>query len=495
MSPRPLGSIDIAVVDGGSIVVADVEPLPATMKPAFVTTQGKEGGTYERVGDGDRRMSAYGVFLLSTDGTQPHVDTEPVRGTTLDDLDTDQVERFIARLRRRRPRSVADLTTTVDILARHNVLATDRETPTLAGLLAFGRYPQHSLPQAMVTFAVYPAKAKNVYVSETRMLDRRVIEGPIPAMVDDCVRAVLQNIQVRRIVAGSGARDEPEIPEVAIREAVTNALTHRDYSPWALGDQVRVELYPDRLEITNPGGIWGGRRVLDLFDGSSRSRNAVLSAMLADVPMLDRDESVSENAGSGIPTMTGALGRAGLAAPRYLASVTSMTVVLDRHGLLNPDTDQWLASIRASSLDPDSRRALVLVHRGYAVDDQVLRAQLAMDSADARAVLRGLVDEGWLQYPRRTDGAYRQGPRLEAADVHVPEATARFPLRGSLDERIIKVLAPGPELSVHEIGERLGATAGSLRPRLRVLVAEGAIVATAPPTSRSRRYRIARPTT
>lgn len=92
------------------------------------------------------------------------------------------------------------------------------------------------------------------------MLDRRVIEGPIPVMVEDLVRAALQNLQTRRVTRGTGAADEPEIPEVAIREAVTNALTHRDYSAWALGEQVRVEMLPDRVEIWSPGGIWGGRR-------------------------------------------------------------------------------------------------------------------------------------------------------------------------------------------------------------------------------------------
>jgi ATP-dependent DNA helicase RecG len=343
VTPQPIGSIDISTVDDAPVVVVDVEPLPPSRKPAFVTAQGKEAGTYERVGDGDRRMSTYGVFLLSTDGEQPRVDATAVQGATIEDLDASQIERYISRLRRRRPRSVADLSSTVDILRRHNVLADDATSATLAGLLAFGRYPQHFLPQAMVTFAVYPGRTKDAYAGETRMLDRRVIEGPIPAMVEDAVRAVLQNIQVRRVVAGAGARDEPEIPAIAIREAVTNALTHRDYSQWSLGDQVRVELYPDRLEVSNPGGIWGGRRVIDLFDGVSRSRNAVLSAMLADVPMLDADEAVAENAGSGIPAMTGALGRAGLAAPRYLARVTDVTVVLDRHGLLNPETDEWLA--------------------------------------------------------------------------------------------------------------------------------------------------------
>lgn len=496
VSPRPIGSVDVATVDGHQVVVADVEGLPAAQKPSFVTNKGKEAGTYERVGDGDRRMSTYGVFLLSTNAEQPRVDAEPVRGATRDDLDDAQVERFITRLRRRRPRSVMDLTAVEDVLVRHNVLANDGTTPTLAGLLALGRYPQHHLPQAMVTFAVYPGTTKDAFVGEQRMLDRRVIEGPIPAMVEDVVRAVLQNIQVRRVVTGAGARDEPEIPELAIRESIANALTHRDYSPWALGEQVRVELYPDRLEIANPGGIWGGRRVVDLFSGTSRSRNAVLSVLLADVPMLDHDEAVSENAGSGIPAMTGALGRSGLAAPRYVAQVTDLTVVLDRHGLLSPETDEWLATIGATGLDADLRRTLALVHRGYAVDDQVLRAQLAMDSSDARHILRRLVDENWLRYPRRTDGAYRPGPRLEEAlpgqDALFARPDPREPAPGSIDERVISALAGAGQLSARALADRLGTTIGALRPRLRVLVAEGALVATAPPTSRLREYRLAR---
>ena len=257
ITPRPIGTIEIGTVDDKSVVIVDVEELPAETKPAFVTKLGKENGTFERVGDGDRRMSTYGVFLLSTNATQPRLDVDPVSGATRQDLSESQIERFISRLRLRRPRSVMDLDSDVDILMRHNVLSVDGKTPTLAGLLAFGKYPQHFLPQALVTFVVYPGKTKDAFVGDRRMLDRRVIEGSIPAMVEDVLRAVIQNIQVRRVVIGAGARNEPEIPELAIRESITNALTHRDYSSWALGDQVRVEMYPDRLEITNPGGIWG----------------------------------------------------------------------------------------------------------------------------------------------------------------------------------------------------------------------------------------------
>ena len=493
LTPRPIGTVDIGIVDGSPVVIIEVEELPPAQKPCFVTAQGMAAGTYERVGDGNRRMSAYGVFLLTVDGHQPKDDAAPVTGATLADLDEAQVERFVARLRRTRPHAVADLTSVADLLRRFNVVADDGQTPTFAGLMALGRYPQQFFPQAMITFAAYPGGTKEMIVGETRMLDRRVLEGPIPVMVADCVRAVLQNTANRRIVTGVGGRDEPEIPVLAVREAVTNALTHRDYSHLALGQQVLVELFPDRLEVTNPGGIYGGRTVIDLFDGVSVSRNAILATLLAEVPQADSEEAVSENAGSGIPAMTGALGQAGLAAPKYDATVTRVTVALGRHGLLDPQVDQWLAEIGAAGLDVERRRALALVHLGFQVDDQVLRAHLAMDSNDARAVLRSLVEEGWLQYPRQSDGPYRPGARLES--TLDPWASPRHGVdqvvEGSVDARIIEALGAGPSLNVHEITGEVDASLQVVRRRLQVLVAQGAVIATAPPQSRQRRYRLA----
>lgn len=498
VTPRPVGSIDIADVDGSPVVVIDVEELPPDNKPSYVTTQGVEAGTYERIGDGDRRMSSYGIFLLTTDGGQPRDDSAAVSGTSIDDLDPAQVERFISRLRRTRKRSIADLSSVTDILRRHNVVASDGKTLTLAGLLTLGRYPQQFFPQLMITFASFPGKSKADIVGEVRMLDRQIIEGPIPVMVDDAVRAVLGNLKLRRVSRGAGASDEPEVPLDAIREAVANALTHRDYSAFALGDQVRVEVYPDRVEIWSPGGIWGGRRVVDLYDGNSRSRNQVLASLLTEVPFPDRDETVCENAGSGIPRMAGVLGRMGLPAPRFEARTTSMTVTLDRHGLLTPEAGEWLTDIGASSLPPDLQRALVLVHRGYEVEDQLLRAQFGMDSEDAKAILRELVLAGWLRYPSRPGDAYRPGQRLVDADRDRDSLLpgiiieSNTPRERSLDERILAILATEQELSTHELAAALGTSPNSLRPRIRVLVEQGALWPTAPPQSKLRRYRLAK---
>ncbi|MDJ0339647.1 ATP-binding protein [Cryobacterium sp. PH31-O1] len=494
ISPRPVGAIDIVDVDGAQVVIVDVAELPPESKPSYVTNQGVEAGTYERVGDGDRRMSTYAIFLLTSDRGQPRDDSALVAGSTITDLDPALVDKFIARLRRTRARSIADLTATADILQRHNVIGTGGVL-TRAGLLTLGRYPQQYFPQLMITFAAYPGRTKADIVGDIRMLDRQVIEGPIPVMVDDAVRAVLSNLKMRRVSRGAGAADEPEIPVDAVREAIANALTHRDYSDFALGDQVRVEIYPDRLEVWSPGGIWGGRRVVDLFDGSSRSRNQVLASLLTEVPFPDRDETVCENAGSGILRMAGVLGGMGLPAPRFTATSTSMTVTLDRHGLLTPEMSSWLSGIGAASLDPDAQRTLALVHRGYDVEDQLLRAQFGMDSTDARLILRALVADSWLRFPSQPGGAYRPGPGLLDAelnentlfsDVAVPPA--KHP-GGSLDQRIIKAIGQNDQLSINELATITQSSTNSLRPRLRVLIEQGALVPTAPPQSRNRRYR------
>lgn len=90
-----------------------------------------------------------------------------------------------------------------------------------------------------------------------RFSDSENIDGPIPAMVVDAVRAVSRNMRHGAIVKGALREDVPDYPLPAVREAVANALMHRDYSLDGQGTPVLVDLYPDRPEISNPGGLFG----------------------------------------------------------------------------------------------------------------------------------------------------------------------------------------------------------------------------------------------
>lgn len=487
--PRPVAHVDLADVDGATVVIVDVEELAPHDKPCFVVTKGKEAGSFERRADGDHRMSTYQVFLHSINVSQPQDDIAVVEEARLDDLDADIVARMLRRLRTAGRRAVADVTSDVDALRRLNVLARNRDdaVPTVAGLLALGRYPQEFLPQWMISLAVYPGPTKDAVEDDIRMLDHVTIDGPIPHMVDRAVEAVVRNLRSELRSRGAGAEARPEIPVDVIREAVVNAVTHRDYSQFVRGEQVRIEIFPDRVEVLNAGGIWGGRSERDLLDGVSRSRNERLALLLQDVPFGDRNEVVCENKGSGIPRMAGLMRRRGLAIPRFTDRTTSFRVTLDRHGLLDPPTRLWLADSSADGLTGQAQCALALARRGDQVDDQTLRHQLGIDSRDAQLLLAGLVGEGWLSRPRRRGRSFVLGERMREIDA--PALLPRpQPVESGADSAILAVLDVVVPRTVHDVVADTGIAISSVRRRLNALVDHGRVLPTAPPTSRRRAY-------
>ena len=96
-------------------------------------------------------------------------------------------------------------------------------------------------------------------------------------MVVDAVRAASRNMKHGAIVKGALRENVPDYPLAAVREAVANALMHRDYSPDALGTPVMIDLYPDRMELSNPGGLFGSLTVERLGQrGATASRNQFL---------------------------------------------------------------------------------------------------------------------------------------------------------------------------------------------------------------------------
>jgi ATP-dependent DNA helicase RecG len=94
-------------------------------------------------------------------------------------------------------------------------------------------------------------------------------------MVTDSIQVVQRNLRIKSRVVGGGRAEYWDIEPEVIREAIVNALMHRDYSPQARGTQVQLELFPDRLTVTSPGSLFGNVRLETLGEsGTSSSRNA-----------------------------------------------------------------------------------------------------------------------------------------------------------------------------------------------------------------------------
>ncbi|MDR1188050.1 MAG: helix-turn-helix domain-containing protein [Bifidobacteriaceae bacterium] len=358
IEPAVQAEIDILEVDGSHVVAARIPPGDKLRLPYFVRAQGLESGSYLRSHDGDRHLTSYEVHALVAGRGQPREDSEAVAGATLNDLDPALTADLIGRLRATRGTVFADAEDT-DVLRFAQVLARDRSsaTPTLAGLLALGRYPQQFFPQLDITFVAFPTTRPGAAMADgTRFLDNASLDGPIPVMISQALAALRRNMTRRAVVQGIGREDHWEYPEEVVRELLGNAVMHRDYHPLARGSQIRVELYPDRLEVISPGGVYGDVPPEALLhEPVSSSRNATLAKLLEDVAYPGTRRTVCENRGTGLLAVADLARRAGLGEPSVASRITEFRVTVRALG--GPVDDS--APARRGSGSPDGRsRAL-----------------------------------------------------------------------------------------------------------------------------------------
>ena len=146
---------------------------------------------------------------------------------------------------------------------------------------------------------------------KVRILDRRDFHRDIPTMIDDAVAWMLTKINVEFIIEHVQREERPELPEEALREAVANAVTHRDYRSTA---NVHIYVFKDRIEIVSPGGLPAGMTEADL-GVKSMPRNPLLFGMLYRM-------GVVENIGSGIKRIHELCREHGVAKPTIDASNT-----------------------------------------------------------------------------------------------------------------------------------------------------------------------------
>jgi ATP-dependent DNA helicase RecG len=196
----------------------------------------------------------------------------------------------------------------------------------------------------------------------------------------------------RAVIADAGRQDIWEYPETALREAVVNALVHRDLSGSARGTQIQVEMYPDRLVIKNPGGLFGPVTIDSLGEeGISSARNATLIKLLEDVPLPGETRTVCENRGSGIRSMVDSLLTAGMSPPRFEDRISSFIVTFPNHTLLSEDTVRWITALGEHGLSDSQCVALAILRQEEVLDNRAYRTATGVDSRLATAELQDLV--------------------------------------------------------------------------------------------------------
>ena len=305
---RPLCTV--AVVDGKTVVSAEIQEMDNFQKPCFYKGAGRLRGSYVRVADGDRLMTEYEVYSYEAFKQDIHDELRTNDRAEMTDINTDEYQLYLLELKKNKPH-LAKLEEKE--INRLQGFVVDNK-PTVAALMLFSVYPQAYFPQLCITAVSVPGKEMSATGSVgERFIDNKRIEGSITQMLNDALIFVRKNMKVKTIIdAETGMRnDRTEYPVIAVRELVLNALIHRDYSIHTESAPITITMYSDRMEIENPGGLYGRMTLDSLGFVSADTRNPYIAGALEIM-------GETENRYSGIPTIRSAMKNAGLPQPVFV---------------------------------------------------------------------------------------------------------------------------------------------------------------------------------
>lgn len=295
MSPQVRALFTVCEFGDKLVVSAEIPGLDVAERPCFYRGAGRLRGAYIRVGDADEPMSEYEVYSYDAFRKRIRDDIREAQGARRSFFNEDKLAQFFQAVKKDR-KHLAQHVSDEEILELMGVTVNGQ--PTLAGELCFSKYPQGAFPQLCVTAVALPGtKMGEPGLQGERFIDNERITGTIDEMVDEAVDFVNRNSRHSTIIDAKGRRtDRDEYPLKAVREAVLNALVHRDYSIHSENVPVRLELYRDRLEIISSGGLYGKLTIDSLGKVRPDTRNSALANILE----LMR---ITENRYSGIPTI------------------------------------------------------------------------------------------------------------------------------------------------------------------------------------------------
>jgi ATP-dependent DNA helicase RecG len=292
---------EVYVLAGKKLLVVTIPPTDGPIYQA--------GGIFWiRQGTQTRALSMAELSEMIYDRGLRDWELEPAYNATMEDLDVEKVKAFIARRAASGRQSGRFKNIERALIGMRCAVEVSGGTiaPTNAGILFFGQSPQDHIPQSEVVCVLFRET-----VGASRYADRKLVTGTLQDLVDGTEAFLNRYIAVGARIEGWKRIDIPEYSIEVLREAVINAVVHRDYS--RRGERVRVFYYPDRVEVHSPGLLLPGITVEQMERGEvqSKLRNPVLAGLLSTIP------GYIEQIGSGIRFMLDETKRMELPAPQF----------------------------------------------------------------------------------------------------------------------------------------------------------------------------------
>lgn len=271
-APTIIPEIYIQAAQGKSLLVVEIFPGP--QKPYYLKSKGKHRGAYIRIGSSNRPASQEMLEALERQRRKISFDAVPAYDISPGELD---LGRFKQDYRKATGRKLQD-----NHLKNMGLFIYEQDQlwPTNAAVLLSDSSARKRLfPYAKIECARF----KGTDIKE--FLDQTSIDEPIYAAVEPCLAFIKKNIALGSRIGEVFREDRWEYPLEAIREAIANAIIHRDYS--ILGSDIKVAIFDDMLEITSPGPLPDTLALEELGTGRSEIRNRILAPIFKDLKLIE----------------------------------------------------------------------------------------------------------------------------------------------------------------------------------------------------------------
>ncbi|MDU5516134.1 MAG: ATP-binding protein [Cutibacterium avidum] len=365
-------------VDDKAVLIVHIDP-----GDTMHTT--KSGDCYLRIGDESRRLSLAEQQELAYNRGSQTFEATPV-DLTINDLDETLMSSY---------RDAIGSSGNVEMLHARDLLD-HREHVTAAATLLFDARPQRVFPSAYIRVLKYDDDERGVG-SEMTLLEDIRIEGPLPQQIFQASDTVDRLTPAPQQLTERGRFERvPIIPRDAWLEGIVNAVVHRSYS--MMGDHIRVEIFPHRIEITSPGRFPGLADPSSPLTISRYARNPRIARVCADM-------GITRELGEGIKRIFREMNLRGLADPIYRQSASTVTLTLKASDAIDPRVLEGLTKSARGVLD-----VLRLQNRPLGTGQVAELVGVARPTA--KRALESLAEAGLVRWDGKSDRDPRASWRL-----------------------------------------------------------------------------------
>lgn len=375
VSPAPLISVELHSVFSKKVIVVIIQKSPNMAYHTF------QGAIYVRVGSTTKKLDGQTHLeflrnkqILSFDET---IDTE----FSLKNIDKEKVEDYLAIRNQKdflKTHSLQDFLISSKLAIKNGSLKIKN-----SAILLFGKEPIKFIPQVEIKLVKFSG------TEPVNIIAHRLIQEDVVTAIKESMAFIEKKIDKSIEIKEIQREEKYEYPLKVVREAIVNAITHRDYFS---KDAVQIYLFDDRIEITNPGSI-PSSLPKEMFGTLSVQRNPILYRFL-------RDMGFVEGLGTGIPRMKNAMRKHGLNDPEFLFTESFFRIVLrNKKGLKKPIK-------KVKDLTLRQQRAIEYIKKHGSIKAKKYTEINKVSTATAVNDLNKLIDFGFIKKVGQYKGAY-----------------------------------------------------------------------------------------